>query len=204
MIRAGKILLWIVGIILVVLALTLAGLFVTGNGYVIKAVQKTILKGYSTTNIDDHNDFENRIVYAGTPQDWILHESYGQFQLTDTLRKELEDFQSIGFAVIKDGQLLYEEYWDGYSDESLTNSFSMAKSITTLLLGKAIEQGYIKSMHQAITDFIPEFLNDSLGRLCTVGDLSGMRSGFDWKEDYYTPINMTTEAYFGKDIEKQL
>jgi CubicO group peptidase (beta-lactamase class C family) len=80
----------------------------------------------------------------------------------------------------------------------------MAKSITTLLLGKAIEQGYIKDLQQPIVDFIPEFANDSLGRLTTVGDLSAMRSGFDWDEDYYSPINMTTEAYFGKDIEKQM
>jgi CubicO group peptidase (beta-lactamase class C family) len=133
-----------------------------------------------------------------------LHEDYGQFQVSDTLRKELEDFQRIGFAVIKDGKLLYEEYWDGYSGESLTNSFSMAKSITTMLLGKAIEQGYIKGLDQRITDFIPEFLSDSLGRLTTVGDLSAMRSGLDWTEEYYSPLNMTTEAYFGDDIQEQL
>jgi CubicO group peptidase (beta-lactamase class C family) len=54
---------------------------------------------------------------------------------------------------------LYEEYWDNYSDSSLTNSFSMAKSLTTILLGKAIEQGYIKDLDQRITDFIPiEFM----------------------------------------------
>jgi CubicO group peptidase (beta-lactamase class C family) len=202
--RIGKILASILSGILALIVLFIAGLYISGNGYVIKAFRTTILKGYSTTNIDDHPDFDNNIIFAGTPQPWELHEKYNQIGLTDTLRKELEDFQSIGFAIIKDGKLLYEEYWDDYSDESLTNSFSMAKSITTLLLGKAIEQGYIKSIHQPIVDFIPEFANDSLGRLTTVGDLSAMRSGFDWDENYYTPINMTTEAYFGNDIEKQM
>jgi CubicO group peptidase (beta-lactamase class C family) len=191
------------GIVALIL-LFVAGLYITGNGYVINAVQKTILKGYSTSNIDDHTDFDNHIIRAGTPQYWERHENYGRIVLTDTLRKELEDFQSIGFAIIKDGRLLYEEYWDDYSDESLTNSFSMAKSITTMLLGKAIKRGYIQSLDQPVTDFIPEFLGDSIGRLTTVGDLSSMRSGFDWTEDYYTPINMTTEAYYGDDIEKQL
>ena len=202
--RVGKILLISLLSLTIVILIFIAGLYITGNGYVIKAVQKTILKGYSTTNIDDHPDFDNNIIHAGTPQEWELHEKYNQIKLTDTLRKELEDFQTIGFAIVKDGKLLYEEYWDNYSDESLTNSFSMAKSITTMLLGKAIQQGYIRSLDQLIVDFIPEFCNDSLGQLATVGHLSSMRSGFDWKEEYYTPINMTTEAYFGNNIEKQL
>ena len=73
-----------------------------------------------------------------------------------------------------------------------------------MLLGKAIEQGYIESLTQRITDFIPEFLMDSLGCLASVGDLSAMRSGFNWTEEYYSPFNMTTEAYYGNHIEKQL
>jgi CubicO group peptidase (beta-lactamase class C family) len=202
--RTGKIFLRILIGILILSVLVIAGLYITGNGYLIKAVRTTLLKGYSTTYIDDHSDFDNHIIYAGTPQPWELHEKYNQIQLTDTLRKELEDFQTIGFAIVLDGKLLYEEYWDDYSGESLTNSFSMAKSITTLLLGKAIQQGYIKSLDQPITDFISEFLSDSLARKASVGDLSAMRSGFDWEEEYYTPIHMTTEAYFGDDIEKQL
>jgi len=202
--KSKKIILGLFISILSAILLTVIIIYATGNGYVFKAIQKTILKGYSTTHIDDYPDFENNIIHAGTPQYWELHPQYNQIQLTDTLRKELEDFNSIGFAVIKDGKLLYEEYWDDYSDESLTNSFSMAKSITTMLLGKAIEQGYIKGLNQPITDFIPEFLSDSLGKLVTVGDLSAMTSGFDWTEEYYSPISPTTEAYFGNNIEKQM
>ena len=202
--KAVKILLGIcIGILAVILS-AIAGLYVSGNGYVVKAFRTTILKGYSTTYIDDYVDFNNSVIRAGTPQPWELHENYNKIRLTDTLRKELEDFHSVAFALVKDGKLLYEEYWDGYSDSSLTNSFSMAKTLTTMLLGKAIEQAYIKNIDQPLTDFLPEFLNDSLGRLATVGDLASMRSGFSWDEEYYSPINMTTEAYFGDDVEKQL
>jgi CubicO group peptidase (beta-lactamase class C family) len=190
--------------IFLIIALAVIGLYVSGNGYIFNAVRKTILKGYSTAYIDDYVDFDNAVVRAGAPQPWALHEKYNQLQLTDSLRKELEEFQTVGFAIVKDEKLLYEEYWDNYSDSSLTNVFSMAKSITTMLLGKAIEQGYIKGLNQKITDFIPEFLDDFLGRLATVGDLSSMRSGFDWEESYYSPFNMTTEAYYGNNIEKQL
>jgi CubicO group peptidase (beta-lactamase class C family) len=202
--KTVKILLGICIGILAVILLIIAGLYISGNGYVVKAFRTTILKGYSTAYIDDYVYFNNNVIRAGTPQPWEIHENYNKIRLTDTLRKELEDFHSVAFALIKDGKLLYEEYWNGYSDSSLTNSFSMAKSMTTMLLGKAIEQGYIKSVDQPVTDFLPEFLNDSLGRLATVGDLSSMRSGFSWEEEYYSPINMTTEAYFGNNIEKQL
>ena len=199
-----KILFRIMLVFVAILLLAAGGLHITGHGYIIPAVRFTYLKGHTTAHIDDHPYFTNHVIKAGTPQFWPLHEDYNRMQLSDTLRKELEDYRSIGFAIIKDGKLLYEEYRDGYSDQSLTNSFSMAKTVTTMLLGKAIEQGYIKSLDQLITDFLPEFLNDPFGRLCTVGNLSAMRSGFDWSESYYSPFNPTTEAYYGKDIEQML
>ena len=202
--RTGKILSGIFWGIILIIALAIVGIYVSGNGYVFTAFNKTYLKGHKTAHIDDYGDFKNAVIRAGNPQPWQLHENYNRLRLTDVLRKELEDFETIGFGIFKDGQLLYEEYWNEHSGSSLTNSFSMAKSITTILLGKAIEEGYISSLEQKITDFLPEFLNDSLGCLATVGDLSAMRSGFDWTEDYYSPFNMTTEAYYGDNIEKQL
>jgi len=152
--RGGKIFTRILWVILIILVLVIAGIFISGKGYVFSAFRKTYMKGYTTAHIDDYVDFDNAVIRAGTPQSWELHEKYNQLQLTDTLRKELEDYQTVGFGIFKDGQLLYEEYWEGYSDSSLTNSFSMAKSITTMLLGKAIEQGYIKGLDQRITDFL--------------------------------------------------
>jgi len=202
--RTGKVFMRILWGILIVLGLAIAGLYISGDGYLFSALRKTFLKGHTTAYIDDYVDFNNAVIKAGTPQPWKLHEKYNQLHLTDTLRKELEDFQTVGFALVKDGKLLYEEYWDNYSDSSLTNVFSMAKTVTTILLGKAIEQGYIKGLDQPITDFLPEFLSDSLGRLATIGDLSSMRSGFDWEESYYLPLNETAKAYYGEHIEKQL
>ena len=202
--RTSKIFTRILLGIFIFLVLGIAGIYIAGHGYIFTAIQKTYLKGHATAHIDDYVDFDNAVIRAGIPQPWTLHEKYNQLQLTNDLRKGLEDFKTIGFGIFKDGKLLYEEYWDNYSDASLTNSFSMAKSITTMLLGKAIEQGYIRDLNQLMTDFIPEFLGDSLGRLATVGDLSSMRSGFDWTEDYYSPFNMTTEAYYGNHVEKQL
>jgi len=202
--RTVKFFKWFLRVFLLVLVIAVAGIYFSGHGYIFNAVLKTYMKGYKTAHIDDYTYFDNAVIHTGSPQPWQLHEKYNKFQLTGSFRKALEDFQTIGFAMFKDGKILYEEYWNDYSSSSMTNSFSMAKTVTTMLLGKAIEQGYIKGLDQKITDFLPEFLKDSLGRLATVGDLSAMRSGFDWTEDYYSPFNVTTEAYYGNHIEKQL
>ena len=179
-------------------------LYLTGNQYVIRGVQLTYLKGQKTANIDDYIDFDNNIILSYKPQAWEKHELFNKIPLTDTLTQELKDYKSIGFFVVKDGKALWEYYWDDYSDESLTNSFSMSKSVITFLLGKAIEQGYIQSLDQPITDFLPEFKDDEFGKKCTIGDLSAMTSGYDWEEDYYFPLNPTAKAYYGNNIEKQM
>lgn len=202
--RFRKILLRTLQGILVFILLIVGLLYLTGNQYIIRGVQLTYMKGHNTANIDDYKDFDNNTILSGKPQPWFQHEMYNKIPLTDTLRNELERYKSIGFFVAKDGQALWEYYWDDYSSESNTNSFSMAKSIVTMLLGKAIEQGYIKSLDQPITDFLPEFKDDELAQKCTVGDLSAMTSGYDWQEDYYLPLNPTAKAYYGNKIEKQM
>lgn len=202
--RFRKIILRTFQVILGILLLLVAILYITGNDYIIRGVQLTYMKGHNTANIDDYKDFDNNLILADKPQPWEQHELYNKIPLTDTLQNELEKFKSIGFFVAKDGKALLEYYWDGYSNESHTNSFSMAKSVITMLLGKAIEQGYIKSLDQPITDFLPEFKDDEFGKLCTVGNLSAMTSGYDWSEDYYLPLNPTAKAYYGDNIEKQM
>lgn len=199
-----KIILRTVQVILGIIVLTIALLFLTGNQHVLKGIQLVYFKGKKTANIDDYKDFKHSIVLANKAQPWFQHELYNKIPLTDTLQNELERFKSIGFFVAKDGEALLEYYWDGYSNESHTNSFSMAKSVVTMLLGKAIEQGYIKSLDQPITDFLPEYKDDEFGKLCTVGDLSAMTSGYDWVEDYYHPFDPTAKAYYGSNIEKQI
>ena len=195
-----KIIKWIVIIICILILI----LYATGNDYIFRGVKLTYMKGESTANINDYKDFDNNVIMAGAPRVWQQHIDYNQFPLSPKFEKEMNDYGSAAFIVIKDNQLLSEHYFNGYAQNSLTNSFSMAKTFTTMMLGKAIEQGYIKGLDQKITDFLPEFKNDKFGAECTVGDLSAMTSGYDWDEDYYFPLNPTAKAYYGDDIVKQM
>lgn len=174
----------------------------TGNKYFFRAIGLTYLQGNKTSNISDAKDFDNNVIKTSNPQNWKLHANYNKAILSNELVKELEQYKTAAFLVIKDGKILQEHYWEPYSEKSLTNSFSMAKSLVTLLAQKAIEDGYIKSWEEPITDYLPEYKDDLNAQKCTIADLSKMTSGFDWKEDYYFPLNPTSKAYYGKNMDE--
>ena len=195
---------WIVLPIVALLIIISLGLVVTGNAYIFRGLQLTYLKGEATANIDDYVDFDNRTIRAGEPITWQKHPDFDQVVLTPTLQSALDTDETVAFAIIKDGKLVYENYWQDYGSDSHTNSFSMAKTVTTMLYLKAVEDGYIDSVNEPITTWLPEYANNEYAQNCTLADLSAMTSGYDWTEDYYFPINPTAESYYGHDLVKQM
>ena len=194
----------ILGAFLAVLVLAGFLLWVLDYGYIFRGLQVVYLKGHTTAYIDDHPEFSNRLIEAGEDhQPWPEHKDYNSAQPTDELKKTNTDLGTVAFMIIKNDSIWYEKYADGYDEKSLTNSFSMAKSITTALLGKAINDGYIKGLEQPVKDFIPEFSSPYDSSL-TVGDLSSMASGLNWNEDYYNPFAQTARAYFDTDIRRMI
>ncbi|MGM8885026.1 serine hydrolase domain-containing protein [Psychrobacter sp. 1U2] len=195
---------WIVLPIIALLIIISLGLVVTGNAYIFRGLQLTYLKGEATANIDDYIDFDNRTIHAKDPILWDKDPNFGQVTLTPTLQNALDTDETVAFAIIKDGKLVYENYWQDYDTNSHTNSFSMAKTVTTMLYLKAVEDGYIDSVNEPITTWLPEYADNEYAQNCTLADLSAMTSGYDWTEDYYFPINPTAESYYGHDLVKQM
>mgnify|MGYP003619330549 FL=1 len=116
--------------------------------------------------------------------------------------QDLKNSNTASFLIIKNGKLLHEEYWDSYSATSKTNSFSMAKAVTVLLLGKAIEEKKISSLHQRYSDFFENYKNIEFGKDLTVGDLAKMEAGLKWSEDFKNPFLQNAKAYYGKSLEE--
>jgi len=195
---------WIVLPIVALLIIISLGLVVTGNAYIFRGLQLTYFKGEATANIDDYVDFDNRTIRAGEPITWQKRPDFDQVVLTPTLQNVLDTDETVAFAIIKDGKLVYENYWQDYGPDSHTNSFSMAKTVATMLYLKAVEDGYIDSVNEPITTWLPEYANNEYAQNCTLADLSAMTSGYDWTEDYYFPINPTAESYYGHDLVKQM
>lgn len=175
-------------------------LFIFDYEYILRGLQVVYFKGHTTAYIDDYPEFDNRKIEAGNNyQPWPQHEKYNKAQPTEKLQEKNDELGTVAFLIIKNDSIWYEDYDEGYDENSLTNSFSMAKSITTALLGKAIQDGYVKSLDQPVTDFLPEF-KSSYDPPLTVGDLASMASGLNWNEDYYNPFSQTARAYFDDNI----
>ena len=107
------------------------------------------------------------------------------------LKKFLEEKQTTGFIVIKDDAIIFEEYYRGYSADSLCISWSMGKSIVSALVGLALEEGYITSIEDPVTKYLPE-LKRSAYRGVSVKNILQMSSGVRFNEDYadfYSDIN---------------
>lgn len=102
----------------------------------------------------------------------------------------LADYQRLnptaGLLVIKDGVIRYEDYGLGNHEESLWVSFSMSKSVTSMLLGAAIRDGYIRSVDDQVTDYLP-LLKNSAYEAASIRDVLQMASGVAWDEDYVDP-----------------
>ncbi len=169
--------------------------FISGKLYLFKAVY------YNFAGIDDYKIFTNNIVRAGEPQPWPVSTGYNKISCPDTLNKMLTELNTVAMLVIKEDSLYYEKYQDGYSDSSLSNSFSVAKSITSLLVGAAIKEGKIKSVEEPVGNYLPEF-KEGLAAKLRIVDLLTMSSGSNWDESYSNPLSVTTESYYGSDLYK--
>ncbi|MFA5078000.1 MAG: serine hydrolase [Dehalococcoidia bacterium] len=88
----------------------------------------------------------------------------------------LAQSDSTAFIVIKDDTVLYEKYLNGYSQDSVQRSFSMAKSITSTLVGLAVQDGYIHSLDDKMVGYLPELKGRGLDEM-TIRDLLVMNSG---------------------------
>jgi len=187
--------------IVIIFGLLIIVLYITDTDYFIKAVRTIYLQGYTTAYLEDYKKFDNQIIENGTPQPWPNHKNYNSVKETEGLKQINKSNGTIAYVIIKNDSVWFENYYDGFNEGSQTNSFSMAKSYVSGLMGKAIQEGYIKSLNQPVSDFIPEF-SEGLAAKMTVGDLSSMASGTNWDEKYYSPLSITTRAYFDDDLEK--
>ena len=190
-----KILKWIFIIITSLILL----LYAFNLEYLIKGVRTIYLTGNNTAFISDYEYFDNRDIKSLNPQPWALHKKYNAVTESDALQNLNAGGKTKSFLVIKNDSILFEKYYDGYDQTSLSNSFSVAKSIVTSMMGKAIMEGKIKGLDQPVSDYFEEY-NEGLASELTIGDLARMSSGMKWSEKYYSVINITSESYFTKDL----
>jgi len=107
-----------------------------------------------------------------------------------------------GILIIKDEKLVFEEYWDGmeldldrgldpietdFDRETLHYLASVSKSVTSALVGIAVDQGLIASLYEPAFTFFPEYqdLEDNDNAQITLRHMLAMSSGYDWSENEF-------------------
>ncbi|UVI39018.1 serine hydrolase domain-containing protein [Qipengyuania spongiae] len=93
-----------------------------------------------------------------------------------------------GLMVLQDGRIRYENYGLGFGPEGRWTSFSVAKSFTSTLLGAALEDGFITSLDEKVTRYIPGLRGSAYDDV-TIRQLATMSSGVAWNEDYTDPAS---------------
>jgi CubicO group peptidase (beta-lactamase class C family) len=112
--------------------------------------------------------------------------TYSQADKSWTIEDYMKAYNVSGVMVVKDGKVLLERYGLGRKPEDRWISFSVTKSITSTLVGAAIQDGKIKSVDDAITLYIPELAGSAYDGV-TIRQLLTMSSGVKWNEDYSDP-----------------
>src|SRR3954468_14742033 len=176
-------------------------ILVFGKTYLYKGIANTYLKGRSGPSLTEYKIFDNREVKAGNYQKWSISKNYNSKRISPQQASDFAQLQTIAYVVVKNDSLIHEQYWDGFGEDSYTNSFSMAKSFVSILVGMAIDEGKIKSVDQPVGDFLPEFKTGEKSIL-TIKHLLTMSSGIDFDEDYVNPFAYPAQAYYGSDLRK--
>ncbi|MBK9287402.1 MAG: serine hydrolase [Flavobacteriales bacterium] len=192
-----KILIWTVSI----LALLIALAYLTGNGHLVRGMRYTYLIGRGSPEIDDRDFFPYNTIAATAPQPWPVGSRYGKLTLKPEREKELKDLYSVGFAVIQNDSLIFEQYWNGWDADSVSNSFSVAKSYVSVLTGIAIQEGVIKSVQQPVGDYLPEFKDGCYAKI-TIENVLTMATGLDWSESGANPFSDNAKGYYGTNVRE--
>jgi len=179
-------------------------ILVSGYGYVFKAIAMNLKKGPITPSIDDEEKFPSRPIANFRPAPWKKSRSYNAGRLPEDVLKELRKTRASSLVVIRNNELVFEQYWKDHGSSSLMNSFSMAKGMLSILTGCAIDDGYLESEDQLISSVFPGYKDSTYGKFLTFRHLMTMQAGLDWKEEYRHPFAENSKQYFIDDLASQV
>lgn len=153
-------------------------------------------------DISDTYLFESNVVAkADSCWEWPEARQYNRYRLDVADSAYLDEYGTVAFLVIRNDSIVYEEYRDSWTPYTLSNLFSATKSIVGLLVGIALDEGFIKSLDDKVSVYLPEFREGRKSEL-TVRNLLTMSSGLNWDEAYTSLFSKTTQAYYGDNIRE--
>lgn len=194
---------WLTISFILIISLIIITIYATDSSYLLKGIRVVYLNGYNTAFLDDYKFFDNRTIKTNNPKPWSKSTTYNSVKSTDKLSALNLKHNSTAYLIFKNDSLWYEEYFQGNTANTLSNSFSVSKSIVAAIVGKAIDLGYLKSVNEKVIKYIPTLTGEFAEKL-TIKDLMTMKSGIPFQEVYNSPVSITTKLYFYDNLTKLL
>ncbi len=173
----------------------------SGYGYLIRGMRATYLAGHSTANIYDFEHYDLRAMPAVQPLPLVKSEAT-ELEMSPQTMAALEETQTASLLVLKNDSVVLERYWGAHNESAVGNSFSMAKTVITLLVQIAIQDGYINSWDDPVLDYVPELQGGEERERLTLRHLSAMTAGLEISENYKKPWAKLAKYYYGSDVIK--
>ena len=188
-------------ILVITIAVLFAVVYTLNLEYFARGIRIVYLNLETTVFIDDLKYFDYETIKSPLEKSpWAESEDK-----TTNFSTEFEDYnkkmKTAAYIVIHNDTIIGEKYYEDYSVNSSTNSFSMAKTPVSLMMAKAFEQGYINSLEDKVIDYIPE-LKGEFANDVKIIDLAAMTSGIDWDEGTSNPFSPVAKQYFYEDLDK--
>jgi len=183
---------------LIVLVLANIAIWVTGNTHLYKGLSDTYFQGRTKPTIDDPDIFYSRVLKAKNTKSWKESSSINSKELSEQVKLNHDTLQTKAFLVIKGDEIIHESYYDGYDKNKISNSFSMAKTVLSVITGIAEKNGKIGT-EESVNKYIPEFVSEK-DKALKIKHLLTMTSGMNFKESYGNPFGFMAKAYYGTDL----
>jgi CubicO group peptidase (beta-lactamase class C family) len=169
------------------------------------------LLSHGPTKIDDFEKYPARRLAASPAASPLPEPAATSFSPGPALAKAslqadlpglLSSSDTIAFLILRGDALIEEQYFQGHSAASLSQLFSVTKSINSSLVGLAIDEGIFHSVDQTVTDFVPELSDRGFDRV-TMAHLLSMISGTDYVESD-NPFGVHVPFNYTSDLEKMI
>ena len=162
---------------------------------------------HNFADLDDHAIFANRPIAAAPAAEPLrslarVPRFISELRVPDEdgaerpLAEYLDRSSTAAFVVLRDDRIVYERYARGYDERSLLNSFSIAKSIISTLVGVALAEGRIASLDDTVASYRPDFAQTAYGPV-TLRHLLAMTSGVG---DAPSMLPGRAQYYYGDDL----
>ncbi|MFN3379941.1 MAG: serine hydrolase domain-containing protein [Runella zeae] len=181
----------------------LVGLLLVGTGLTYTSplvhIKNYVQRG--EVDIFDYKQHPTRQVLASTrPEPWPLDSNFNKAVVSQNLLDTLEKYRTTAFLVFQDGKLLYEKYGENTDTSSLSQSFSAAKSIISMLVGIALNENKIRSLDQPVKAYLGAFEEGEKSKI-TIRHCLTMSTGLDWHERDKGFFSNNALGYYGENVE---